>query len=434
MHKNFLSKQRPPLSITVKAASVPLALCAVLAVQGCSSPTDAGGTDGPVELTFLNQSRGQEKTLTSLAEKYSTDRGIKVTVDTPGPADFPAKLQSKAQSKDMPDIYSAVDATVMAPYYKAGWATDLSSELSGDWGKNFTPSSLDLVRFSDGNSLGVKAGTYSACWDTVGYAVLVNPTTLGIDPSNPPATMSGFLDAASKANGKFTIAASITPWLVQSYATNYMTDDEIGATFKGEASWETEEWRKTFQLFAELRDTGAIANNTIIGGSDDNPNAEKSFFNAKTAGALFDASAALGVAKSTAPDFTQFVSIPVPPAADATEEARGLAKPGKCASVNAKGEHSKEALEFLKWLTEPEQQKAFQEGAGTLPTAASLSDGALSDQVKGFATTAANAMNVTESMPTDVVGAISSGAQSIVLGEKSVDDVLKSIQSAQAKS
>jgi ABC-type glycerol-3-phosphate transport system substrate-binding protein len=180
-----------------------------------------------------------------------------------------------------------------------------------------------------------------------------------------------------------------------------------------------------------MRDAGVLANNSIPGGGDDNPNAEKAFFNAKTVASIFDASAALGVAKSTAPEFTSFVSIAVPAAKDATQKARGLAKTGKCAAVNPKGDHAKEALAFIKWLTQPEQQKAFQEGAGTLPTAASLSSGSVSAQAKGFSDAAANAMIVPSTMTTDVLGAISKGAQSIVLKEKSVDDVLKSVQAAQ---
>jgi ABC-type glycerol-3-phosphate transport system substrate-binding protein len=353
-------------------------------------------------------------------------------VDSPGPADFPAKLQSKAQSKDMPDLYSTIDANLMAPYYKAGWARDLTADLDGEWGKTFTPSALKLVRFEDDNSLKVPAGTYSICWDTVALGMLADPAPTGIDVDNPPATMPDFLAAVAKAgDGKFSIAASLTPSLIQSYATNYMTDAEIDATFSGKASWETDAWRKTFQVLADLRDAGALANNSIPGGKDDNPNVEKAFFNSKTVASIFDGSPAVGVARTTAPDFTTYVSIPVPAAKDATQKARGLAKPGKCAAINPKGKHVDQSLAFAKWLTAPEQQKVFAEKVGTIPTAASLAEAPASDQTKGFATAAGNAMIVPNTMTTDVTNAIGSGAQSIVLNEKSVDDVLKAVQSAQ---
>ncbi|MGH2615826.1 MAG: ABC transporter substrate-binding protein [Thermomicrobiales bacterium] len=403
-----------------------------LLLQGCSTGGSSDSDDGTVQLSFLNQSRGQEETLVALAEEYGEQNGVTISVDSPGPADFPAKLQSKAQSGDMPDLYSVVDANVMAPYYKAGWAMDLTDELAGDWGDTFVPAALDLWAFQDGNSLDVPAGTYSVHWDTNTYAMLVDPNTTGMTVDSPPATMGDFLDTVSGAGeGQFSIAASLTPWLVASYATNYLTDEEIDATFAGESSWESDGWRKTFELFEQMRDAGVLANASIPGGTDDNANVEKAFFNTRTIASAFDQTAAIGVARSTAPDYTDFASIVIPAADDATEDARNLARPGKGVAVNPKGDHPKEALAFAKWLTEPAQQQRFADAVGTLPTAADLAGGELSPQIQGFADAAANPMAVSNTMTTDVVSAIGSGVQSIVLGEKSVDDVLRDVQSAQ---
>jgi raffinose/stachyose/melibiose transport system substrate-binding protein len=99
----------------VRTSRPVLAVVAVLAssllLQACAAG-DAG-SDGQVEMTFLNQSRGQEAVLNELAEQYTAQTGIKITVDSPGPVDYLPKLQGKAQSNSMPDIYSSFDAVAM---------------------------------------------------------------------------------------------------------------------------------------------------------------------------------------------------------------------------------------------------------------------------------------------------------------------------------
>ena len=47
----------------------------------------------------------------------------------------------------MPDIYYAIGAADMAPYYKAGWALNLKPELDKGWNKNFAPGLLDFVEW-----------------------------------------------------------------------------------------------------------------------------------------------------------------------------------------------------------------------------------------------------------------------------------------------
>jgi ABC-type glycerol-3-phosphate transport system substrate-binding protein len=86
------------------------------------------GAAGP-DLVLLNPSRGMAKALGALTEKYAKDRSVKVTVDTPGPVDYPKKLLAASQTNTMPDIFVAAGSSAMAPYYKAGWALPLKPEL-----------------------------------------------------------------------------------------------------------------------------------------------------------------------------------------------------------------------------------------------------------------------------------------------------------------
>lgn len=418
------------------AAGAVVVVSSVL-LQGCSSSStsDDASSGGDVKLTFLNQSRGQEEELTKLAAEYSAANGVEITIDTPGPADFPAKLQAAAQSGNMPDIYSAIGQNTMAPFYKAGWAMDLTDELAKDgWGDSFNPAILQMSSFADGNAFGVPAGTYSVHWDIASYGLFVSPKSTGISEDATPETMSDFIAALQGAPGgsdQFSVAASLAPMLLLGYGSNYMSDDEINATITGDASWETDAWAKTFQVFADLRDGGVISNGTIPGGTDDAANVEKSFFNSKTVGAMFDASGAIGVGRTTAADFTDYFATGLPAADDGTQTPRAYAATGKGAAVNPKGDHPKEALAFVKWLTEPDQQKAFSDAAGLIPTSTTVDRTTLSPQIAGLMDVLDSAEVIRNGVTPDVNAAIGAGVQSIVLGERSVDDVLKDVQAAQ---
>ncbi|MDQ0733338.1 ABC transporter substrate-binding protein [Arthrobacter sp. B1I2] len=431
-------RQGTPTYARRTVLSVSFVLASSLVLQGCSSGNSEADS-GDIELTVLNQSRGQAEALTALAAKYSEETGIKVSVDTPGPADFMSKLQSKAQSNSMPDLFSSVGNSEMAPFYKAGWAFNLESEMNGDWSKNFQPDLLKVTKFNEGNPDGVKAGIYSAHWEISVYGLLVNPDKGTINPSVAPATMADLTkklaEGGEKGQGKFSISASMVPNLIQYYASNYMSDEEIDATFLGKASWKTEAWRKTFKLLEDLAKAGAIASNTIPGGSGDNAAVEKSFFNTRDIGAIFDGSFSIAVARSSAPDFTNYRSLPLPKAADATHEPRARFDTGKGMSVNAKGKHTKESLAFLKWLTAAEQQTYFAKKMGILPSNPEvLKSDTISAQAEGFRDLLPTLQVVPSSLSTDVKNVIQRGSQNLVLGETTPDKLLEDIQVAQDKS
>lgn len=408
-------------------------VAASLVLTGCSS-ADAPADDGEVELTFLNQSRGQEAALTQLAEQYSEENGVKITVDSPGPADYLPKLQARAQSGDMPDIYSSFNATEMAPFYKAGWAMDLTDDLDAGWKDTFSPAVIEMSTFQDGNNLGIPAGTYSVHWETQTYGFLINPALTGIDQDKPPQTTGELIDALAASNegsGSFSVAASLTPQLVQGLASNWLTDEQIAATFDGEESWEQDGWRNAFQYLVDLQDAGVIANGALPGGQDDNPNVESAFFTQET-GAIFDASPGVSVGLATNPEFEDYFSIGLPAADDGTLDPRSPGVPGKGAVINPKGDHPEEALAFVKWLTEPEQQAVFAEVGRILPTNPELlAGGEVPQQLTGFADGVEGLQVMSTTFATDVKTAIVAESERLVLGETTVDEALAAIQAAQ---
>lgn len=379
----------------------------------------------------MNQSRGQEAALTQLAQQYTKKTGVKITIDTPGPVDYLPKLQAKAQSRSMPDIYSSFDASQMAPFYKAGWAMDLSSQLNAGWSKNFSPAVLKMSTFQEGNNLGVKPGVYAVHWETQTYGFLINPALTGISAEKPPATTAEFIDALAAKGAKFSIAASQTPNIIQALASNWLTDTEIEATLNGKASWKQDGWRNAFQFLADVKKAGVLADNSIPGGQDDHPNVESSFFTKKM-GAIFDAAPGIAVGHRTNPEFEDYFSTGVPKAPGSVHEPRSPGIPGKGAVINPRGKQPDKALAFVKWLTEPAQQAVFAKTARILPTNPELLAGAdIPDQLAGFAAGVKNMQVMSTTFTPDVITAIRAESQRLVLGEATVDEVLANIQAAQ---
>ncbi|MFL5997440.1 MAG: ABC transporter substrate-binding protein [Streptomyces sp.] len=409
---------------------------AATTLAACGS--GGGSTGSSSEIVFMNQSRGQAVALGQLARKYTQQTGVKIKVDNVGPADFLTKLQSSSQSRDMPDIYSAMDSFSMAPYYKAGWAMDLSDRMKGGWGDTFRPATIKASTFAADNSQGVKPGIYSAHWEAPALGIFINAAMFkaaGLDPDAPAATMSEFIDqlVKIKKSGKdpFWFAASNSNQLVQSYASNYFTDEELNATFLGKSSWKSDGWRKSLQILVDLRDAGVISTGSIPSGNSDNPNVEKAFFNTQGVAAIFDGTSAVGVARATAPDFTDFRSLAVPKADDGTQTPRLVGGTAKGAAINPRSKNAAKALKFVQWLTEPDQQQVFAEKVPLIPSARTVSEKNIPQQLAGIAAKISDVQLVQNQMKVQVITALQKGAQAIVLKERTVDQVLGDLDAAQ---
>ncbi|MEU2773112.1 extracellular solute-binding protein [Streptomyces sp. NPDC007162] len=410
---------------------------ATTSLAACGSGGSGGGGGGK-EIVFMNQSRGQAATLKKLAQQYTQQTGVKIRIDDVGPSDFLTKLQSSSQSRNMPDMYSAVDGHSMAPYYKAGWAMDLTDQLKGGWGETFRPATLKVTTFGADNPQHVKPGIYSAHWDTPALGVFVNAAMYkraGLNPDQAPASMSEFIDQLRKikkmGKGPFWFAASQTNQLIQSYGSNYMSDEELNATFLGKNSWKSEAWRKTLQLVVDLRDAGVIYNGSIPSGTGDNPNVEQAFFNTQGVAAIFDGTAAVGVGRATAPDFTDYRSFPLPKADDATQAPRMVGGAGKGAAVNPRSKNAANALKFLQWLTAPDQQKVFAEGVPLIPSARAVSLKTIPPQLAGIAAKISDIQLVQNQILEQVNTELKKGIQALVIKERSVDQVLGDLDAAQ---
>jgi ABC-type glycerol-3-phosphate transport system substrate-binding protein len=232
--------------------------------------------------------------------------------------------------------------------------------------------------------------------------------------------------------GPFSLAAEWVPRFVRGYASNWLTDEEIEATHAGRASWTADGWKRGLQIIADLRDAGALLNDALPTGDVTNPNVEKSFFNVRELACSYDNTASVGVQRTTAPEFTEFGSFPFPRAADGKLAPRAIGNPGKNGVINAKGPRVPETLAFIKWLTDVPQSQFLMDRVPLVPAnPAALDPKLVSPQIAGFADLVDKIQIVPTAISAVVNDTLIKGAQSIVLKEKTVDQVLDELDRVQ---
>jgi ABC-type glycerol-3-phosphate transport system substrate-binding protein len=426
--------QPAPAEPSKPAGAAPAKPASAPAAAPAAAPPAAKA--GSIEIVYLNQSRGQAKALGILAEQYSQKSGVKVTIDSPGPIDYPKKLQAASQANTMPDAYYAIGPADMAPYFKAGFALNLAPEMDKGWKANFSPQMLNPITWREGNSLGVPAGIYQAPWEANSYAVIFNPAHFEkakLDPAKPPATMTDFVAAlkALKAAGigPFSMADSFIPTFIQGYVSNWLTDDEIDATQGGKAPWSADPYKKTLALLVELRDAGVIFNNAL---DRPNPDIEKSFFNVQEIATFYTGVFSIPVQVTTAPNFTAYSAFGLPKAPDAKHDPRTFGGPGKNGVINPKGKNVDETLKFVKWLTDKEAAAVFMDEVPLVPANPQAVDPAkIKPQLAAFAKEMAKIQAVSTPRTGPVNEAFVKGVQAMLLKEKTPDQVLKDAETAQ---
>ena len=283
---------------------------------------------GP-DLVLLNPSRGMAKALGAVTEKYAKDRGIKVTVDTPGPVDYPKKLLAASQTNTMPDIFHGGGSSAMAPYYKAGWALPLKPELDKGWKTELRSGGARPGRVARGESVRRGAGHLlraarssgaSGCSTTRRTSRRRSSIPSASRPPSPSWWRRSRRSRA-RASGRSRRPSTPSRSFIQSHVSNWLTDDEIDATHAGRRPWAGPAYEKALQLFVDLRDGNVLLNNSLNGPWAE---MEKSFFNVHEVAMIYDGAWSIGVQVTTAPDFTAYGSLRLPKAGDARHDQRSV--------------------------------------------------------------------------------------------------------------
>ena len=381
----------------------------------------------------------RQAALGELAKRYEQATGVKVSFELFAPSDaYSQKIRAAAQGQNLPDIFGILgEKREFASFIKAGHILELSSFMQaegGSWQKSFLPEALAVNEFPAGNGYGVAPGIYAVPIDIMTIQMVYNKDLLkqlGLDAEKPPQTFDEFLNAGAKikaARMQGLVCGWGEVWLVNCLASNYafniMGRDKFLATIRGEIPYTDADWIKVFSLFKELRDSGVLADGivTMI-----NKNAEQLFANGKAVFA-FNGSWCVNVYKGMNPGLDYGVMLP--PRASDTYPMSIWGGAGSSFMVNARSGNKEEAVRFLRWLTAKDQQAYLSSSTMSLPANRDCM-AAVPPALTRFANnlelaTHPNTWGVSE-YP-QVTEAMGKGIQSIIIGEKTPEQVASEVQ------
>jgi raffinose/stachyose/melibiose transport system substrate-binding protein len=404
-------------------------------ISGCAPKQETGKST----LTVWHWMTDREPAFQELAKRYEDKTGIKVNFELYAPSDaYTQKVRAAAQGYNLPDIFGILDKkSDFASFVKAGHILNLTPFMEANnngWKSVFFSKALAVNEFSEGNSYGVEPGIYGAPIDIMTIQMVYNKDlfkALGLDPDKPPVTFDQFLDIGKKikqANMQGLVSGWGEVWMIDCFANNYafniMGKDKVLATIKGEVPYTDPDWIKVLTLFKEMQESGVLANGlvTMI-----NKTAEQLFANGKAVFA-FNGSWCVNVYKGMNPDLNYGAMLPPKASDNFPMSIWGGA--GSSFMVNARSKNKEEAVKFLRWLTERDQQAYLAQATNNLPAnknSLTKIPEILAQFSKGMEiATHPNVWGVSEF--STVIEAWDKGIQSIIIGEKTPEQVASEVQ------
>jgi ABC-type glycerol-3-phosphate transport system substrate-binding protein len=381
----------------------------------------------------------REPAFLELAKRYEAKTGVKVSFELYAPSDaYSQKVRAAAQGTNLPDIFGILgEKRDFASFIKAGHILDLTPYMEdglGAWKNKFFAKALEVNEFGEGNSYGIKAGIYGVPIDVMTIQMVYNKELfkeLGLNPNRPPQTWAEFLEIGSKIKGK-NLQGLVSGWgelwmidcFANGYAFNIMGKDKVLATIRGEVPYTDPDWIQVLSIFKQLREAGILSTNllTMV-----NKTAEQLFASDKAVFA-FNGSWCVNVYKSMNPKLNYAVMLP-PKASDKFPMSI-WGGAGSSFMVNARSPRAAEAVEFLQWLTAKDQQTVLAEETNNLPSNKECLN-KIPDLLAQFSkdielSTHPKAWGVSE-FP-EVIEARDLGIQSIIIAEKSPEQVAQQVQ------
>ena len=401
---------------------------------GCASKSNSEKS-----ITVWHWMTDREPAFRELAKKYEEKFGVKVNFELYAPSDaYSQKVRAAAQGSNLPDIFGILgEKRDFSSFIKAGYILDLTPYMLEDnakWKEAFFAKALAVNEFSEGNSYGIKPGIYGAPIDIMTIQMVYNKslfTQLGLNPNRPPQTFPEFLEIGKKIKSA-KLQGLVSGWgeiwmidcLANNYAFNIMGKDKVIATIKGNVPYTDPDWIKVLSLFKDMQESGLLASGIV---TMVNKTAEQLFANERAVFA-FNGSWCVNVYKGMNPklDYGAFL----PPKASDQFPMAIWGGAGSSFMVNARSKNKEEAVKFLRWLTGSVQQAFLAESTNNLP-ANKNSLNRIPEVMANFAgameyATHPNVWGVSEFSP--VIESLDKGIQSIIIGEKTPEQVAAEAQ------
>jgi ABC-type glycerol-3-phosphate transport system substrate-binding protein len=332
-------------------------------IVGCGSQKES--VSKPT-ITVWHWMTDRQEAFEELAKRYEQECGVKVNFELYAPSDaYSQKIRASAQGNTLPDIYGLLgEKRDFAAFIISGHVANLTpymDENDFQWRNGFFEKALDVVSFKEGNNYGVPAGVYGAPIEIMNIQMLYNKNLFkkaGLNPDRPPKTWEEFMDDIEKLKSvgiKGLVSGWGEIWMIDCFASNYafniMGEDKVMATLRGDVSYTDPDWIKVFSLFKELSDRDALASGTVI---MKNKVAEQAFANERAAFA-FNGSWCINVYTGMNPhlEYSAFL----PPKVN-RKNPMYIWGGGSSFSllVNDRSSKKLEAIKFLRWLTDKDQQ------------------------------------------------------------------------------
>jgi len=423
-----------------------LSLVMFLILAGVTGCAPGNGSDKVVsdKITVWHWMTDREDTFNELAKKYKALTGTDVQFELYAPTDaYSEKIKGAAQTQTLPDVFGVLaDKRIISSFIKAGHVLDLDPYMDADngkWKKVFYAKALNVNRFLLGNEFEIAPGIYAAPLDVMNIQMIYNKDLFkkaGLDPENPPRNWAEFLDVGNKLHAA-GIQGMVSGWgeiwmidcLASNYAYNIMGEKKFIDTIKGKVSYADQDWIDVFTIFKDMRDNNLLANGIV---TMVNKHAEQMFANQRAALA-FNGSWCVNVYHGMNPDLNYGVISP--PAYSDKYPMKIWGGAGASLMVNARSKNRDKVVEFLKWFTAKDQQAYLANKTRNLP-ANKESLGEISPVLAEFvagmdSVTHPNNLNVSE-FP-KVIEARDKGIQSIIIGEKTPEEVALEVQAVKIR-
>ena len=414
-------------------------------VAGCAAQPKDSKT-----LTVWHWMSDREEALNALAEKYQSQSGIHVKFDLYAPSEiYSQRVKASAQTNTLPDVYGVLgEKRDFASFINSGYVADLSTALgqasefssaAPDWKGLFFQKALAVNEFLEGNEYGVKPGIYGVPIDVTTIQMVYNKklyAKAGLDPAHPPATWEEFISHSRtlKAKGIPRFVSGFGEiWMIEALASNFamnlMGEEKVFQTYEGKVPYTDPDWVRVLTLFKQMADEKIFVEGAV---TMVNKTAEQTFANERAAYA-FNGSWCVNVYKGMNPGL-EYGAFP-PPKLDVSRPMKVWGGAGGSFVINDKSPRRQEAIRFLQWLTAEEQQAFLSEQTVNLPANQnSLKE--ISPILSEFADDMENAVHPNtysiHEIPV-VTEAFDKGIQSILIGEKTPEQVAQEVQRVKEK-
>ncbi|PIQ89315.1 MAG: hypothetical protein COV72_03745 [Candidatus Omnitrophica bacterium CG11_big_fil_rev_8_21_14_0_20_42_13] len=411
-------------------------------LTGCGGGAGQGDRIQPaVTINAWHWMTDRDDAFAELAARYEKKTGVKVKFELYAPSDsYTQKVRAAAQAGTLPDIFGLLgEKRDFASFVIAGHVANLDSEMLRDnaaWKNKFFSRAIAVNEFLPDNEFKVEPGVYGVPLDVMNIQMLYNKKLLkdaGI--KRPPKTWDEFLAMGEKfkeSGVQGLVSGWGEMWMIDCFASNYafniMGEEKVMKTIKGEIPYTDPEWIAVFNLFKEMADNNILYNGIV---TMVNKTAEQLFANERAAFA-FNGSWCVNVYAGMNPDLDYGVMFP-PAKGDFLMKAWGGA--GSSFLVNGRSLFKQETIDFLRWLSDDEQQAYLAEVTKNLPANKDCIT-KLTPVLASFAkamedTTHPNIWPVHE-FPL-VIEAFDKGIQAIIIGEKSPAEIAVEVQKVKEK-